>query len=284
MPFTSMPMSRMNVASPQPFSAEVLLHPRDALADDHAEAVSARHLVQQLDVRRAVAPCQIQPAGPFRVEDAALVALHRERARGAVRDGVDAVGVAVEVRLEDPVRIEDAAVRAEAGGRFVLGPVHRDEVPLVGSGHHLVAVGALRARHVTAVPAAVEDALSEARLPHRRGDLRRVGMLAVPEVVRRQQVVRIHDLDQVRRPDLAHLALFVVEVVDFLRERPPDLRGPIQLGGVVHVGLQLEAVDNQRLQPLVAEHAPDAAPPRLLQPCRATLRIPQEKFRQPMRL
>src|SRR5450756_3260674 len=114
----------------------------------------ARDLVQQFHVRRAVAPGQVEAARPFQVQDAALEALHGERAAGPERDRVQPVGVAVEVRLEDPVGLEDPTIRSEARGRLVLGPVHRDDVALVGAGHHLVTIGALGAGHVAAVPTA----------------------------------------------------------------------------------------------------------------------------------
>ena len=121
---------------------EVLLHARDALAGDEAEALAASHLVHQLHLRLGVAEVELEAAGALLVEDAALVALHHEGAEGAEADGVDAVDVAVEVRLEDPVLVEDAAVGAEARGVLVLGSVDGVQVALVRAAQDLELVGA----------------------------------------------------------------------------------------------------------------------------------------------
>ena len=98
-PFTCMPKSRMNWRSPQPFSANsscMYLTPCPAMRPKP----SPRAIWWSSSTCDAPLPQrQVEPARPLQVQDAALEALHRERAAGAERNRVDTVGVAVEVRL-----------------------------------------------------------------------------------------------------------------------------------------------------------------------------------------
>ncbi len=74
-------------------------------------------------------------------------------------------------------------------------------------------------------------------VPDLRVDLRRVGMRAELEVVHRQQVVVVHDLDQVRGAHAAHLVLLVVEVGDLLVDALAHGADALEVGRVVGVGL-----------------------------------------------
>ena len=211
-----------------------------------------------------VAEAQIQPAGLLPVQDARLVALHDERGQGAEGDRVDAVGVAVEVQLDDVGRVEDAQVRAAAGDGLILRPVHGDDVAGVRPGAHQVAVHPLGAGHGAAVDAGVGVRLGEEPVPNRGVDLGHVGVAAELEVVHRQQVVIVHDLDQVRGAHAAHLVLLVVQLddlpVDALAHGPDAL----DVGRIVGVRLHAGVADDDGLDPLVAQHRAQPAAAGLL--------------------
>ena len=243
---------------------EVGFHRPHAHARDLPKPHPARHPVQQLDGGVGVAEFQLQPAGLLLVQDARLVALHDERGQGAERDRVDAVGVAVEVQLDDVGRVEDADVRAAARHRLVFRPVHGDDLPGIRPGAHHVAVHPLRARHGAAVDAGVGVRLREERVPDQRVDLGRVGVAAELEVVGRQQVVVVHDLDQVRGAHAAHLVLLVVQLDDLFVDALAHGADALEVGRVVGVGPHAGVADDDRLDLLVAQHGADAAAARLL--------------------
>ena len=100
----------------------LLLEPADALADVDAEALAARHLVQELERLAAGAEAELLAAGVALVDDARLEALHDEGDAGRGGDGVDAVGVAVEVELEHEVEVEAAHVGARRPAVSYSGP------------------------------------------------------------------------------------------------------------------------------------------------------------------
>ena len=217
--------------------------------------------MQQLQSRTGVAEAQLQPAGLRRVKDARLEALHDERGQGAERDGINAVGVAVEVQLDDIGRVENAQVRTAARHGLVLRPIHGNDVPGIRPGAHAVAIHPLRARHRAAVDAGVGVCLGEEGVPDGGLDLGHVGVAAELEVMHRQQVVIVHDLDQVRGADAAHLVLLVIELddllVDALAHGPDalDVRRRVGLGpeagAATDDGLDL-LVAQQRAQPAAA--------------------------------
>ena len=89
---------------------EHFLHPADALSYQRAQALSASHLVQNLKHGIGVAKAQLQAAGSIMVQNSFLVTLHGKSQGRTKRDGVDAVGVAVEVGLEHGVGVPDATV------------------------------------------------------------------------------------------------------------------------------------------------------------------------------
>ena len=111
------------------------------------------------------------------------------------------------------MRVEDAEVRTAAGDGFILGavdedlaagvrPAQGDEVAhAVGAGH--------RAAHPAAVVAGVEEAAE-----HRLAQVGGFPVLAEAEIVGRQQVVVVHDGDDVRGADGRHLVLLGVEFDD----------------------------------------------------------------------
>ena len=96
---------------------EHVLHRAHAAAGHGPEPSSLGELVKHLELRRPVAPAQVDAAHPDGVENAPLAAFHGEGATDAEGDGVHAVGVAVVVRLQHPIGIEDAAVGPERGAR-----------------------------------------------------------------------------------------------------------------------------------------------------------------------
>ena len=89
---------------------------------------------------------------------------------------------------------------------------------LFRSGRERKGRGRLGAGERTAVPAAVRQSLREMFFVDRRVDF--VDVVVTPElvIVDRQKVVVVHDLVEMSRPDRAHLALYVVEVANFLVE------------------------------------------------------------------
>ena len=253
---------------------EKFLHLLHAQPGDEAEAFAAAHLVHHLQVGLGVAPGEVQAAGAFQVEDAALEALHGEGAQGAVGDGADAVGIAVEVQFQQPVGIEDAAVGAQAGGVLVFRAFHGDHVALVGSRAQDHPVGALGAGHGTSVPAAVHGHLGAAGLPDVGIDLVGIGMGAELEVVGRQQVIGVHDLHDMGGAVAAHLALGVVIDPDFLVQLDAGLGQGLEVGGVVHIALDHRSAADQGPDPLVPEHGAQAAAAGLLEPDAAPALVP----------
>ena len=149
-------------------------------------------------------------------------ALHEEAGHRAEGDGVDAVGVAVEVELEDAVGVVDVEVRAHARRGLVLGAVHADPRALVGAGFQEEVVHRVRAGHGAAEPAAVRQVLGEELLPDPGGHLGPLGVLAVLVVLGRQEVVVVHDLHEVGGALLSHLALLVVVDDDLTVELEAD--------------------------------------------------------------
>ena len=92
-----------------------------------------------------------------------------------------------------------------------------------------------------------------------------VGVRAVAEVVHRQQVEVIHDLDDVGRADLAHLVLLVVEIGDFLVDALPGLADERHIGHAVFVAAHVAVAHHDGLDLFIAEDAPGAAAPGLFQ-------------------
>jgi hypothetical protein len=87
----------------------------------------------------------------------------------------------------------------------------------------------------------------------------------IAEVVGRQQVEVIHDFDDVGRADFAHLVLLVVEVGDFFVDALPGLADERHIGHAVFVAAHVAKTDDDGLDALVAEDAPRAAAPGLLE-------------------
>jgi hypothetical protein len=193
-----------------------------------------------------------------------LEALRGEGERGAHRYRVQPVGVAVKVELDHRVRVEDSEVGSAAGDGFVLGPVdkhlharvgpaQRDKVPdPVGAGHG--------AAHPAAVEAGVEEAPEDGLT-----EVRGLAVAAEAEVVSRQEIVVVHDGDQVGRADHGHLVLLGVEGDDFARMQLGDRLQPLAVGWAVGVdGDSGVPAGDQRPQPLVGEDRPDPAATGLL--------------------
>ena len=92
-----------------------------------------------------------------------------------------------------------------------------------------------------------------------------LGMAAVLVVVDGQQVVGVHDLDDVRRPVAAHEAHARIVLAELLVELDAGLGDGLEVHVVVQIALHLTASDDQGLDLLVPEHGADAAAARLLQ-------------------
>jgi len=90
--------------------------------------------VQQFEHSLAVAKAQVQPAHLFLGDLIALVALHDEGGGRGKGDQVDAVGVAVEVFLEDCLGVKHAQVGSQTSRAFVLRSVHGHTLSGVGTG------------------------------------------------------------------------------------------------------------------------------------------------------
>ena len=106
--------------------------------------------------------------------------------------------------------------------------------------------------------------LGEERVPDQRVDLGRVRVRAELEVVGRQQVIVIHDLDQVCGAHAAHLVLLVVQLDDLLVDALADGADALEISRVVGVGPHAGVADDDRLDLLVAQHGADAAAAGLL--------------------
>ena len=245
---------------------EVLLHLPGSQPGDETEPFAPGDLVHHLQRVLPVPPGEIQAARALGVEHAFLPALHDEGGHGAEGDGVQAVGVAVEVDLHDGAGIEDADVGAAAAHGLVLGAVDGDAMSLVRAGQQLEAVRRLGAGHGAAEPAAVGQPVGDKFIEGVRIDLGCIGVPAELEVVRGQQVVLVHDLDEVGGADLAHPALLVVQGDDLLVELQPGALERVQVGGIVGLARQARILDHDRLDLLVAEHRADAAAAGLLEP------------------
>ena len=90
------------------------------------------------------------------------------------------------------------------------------------------------------------------------------GCAAELEVVGRQQIVIVHDLDQVRGADAAHLVLLVVQLDDLFVDALAHGADALEIGRVVGVGAHAGVADDDRLDLLVAQHRADAAAAGLL--------------------
>ena len=93
----------------------------------------------------------------------------------------------------------------------------------------------------------------------------RVGVRAVAEVIRRQQVKVIHHFDDVGRANFSHLVLLVVEVGNFLVDAAASLADKRHICHAVFVAAHVAETHHDGFDLLVAEHAPRSAAPRLLE-------------------
>ena len=203
--------------------------------------------------------------GVFLVDKAELVALADECETRAERNRIKAVVVGVEVCLYRPQRIENAEVRAEPRRRLVFRTVDDDLFAFPRPCLKREVVDGLGAGERAAVPAAVGHALREEFLVRVGADV--VDVFVAPElvVVDRQEVVGVHNLSKVCRSDRAHLALFVVEVVDALMEARAGALYRLDVDGVVLQPCEMRAFHDKRADVLVPENRAAAAASGLLQ-------------------
>jgi hypothetical protein len=169
-----------------------------------------------------VAEVKVESVGLFRVKEPQFEALADKGEGGPQGDGVHGVMVGVEIRLDSPLRIVDTHVAAKSRGSLVLRTVPDALLSLQGAGLEVATGPGCCAGKGTAIqhPSGmfwVKRALyfsewMRARFPRGRR------MLTELEVVCGEDVVFVHDLVQVGGADAAHLALYVVEIVDFFVE------------------------------------------------------------------
>ena len=201
----------------------------------------------------------------FFVEDAFLVTFHRKSHAVGKRDAVHAIGIAVEVEFQHFLRIKVADVRAQPGRIFIFRSIHQNTGAGIRPGFEREMIDAVRTGHGAAQPAAIGQALGEGFLPDFRIDLMGIRVRTVAIVVRRQQVEMIHDLDDVGRAHFAHLVLLVVQIGDFLVDALTRLADERHIGHAVFVAAHVAETHHNRLDLLIAEDAPRAAAPGLLE-------------------
>ena len=100
-----------------------LLHRTRGVGKDVAEALAPRQHEQQLIDRLGITPVQLDAAGVFPGDDAALIKLQRPRDRGAGRRGVEPEVVADVVQPDHALDLRDADVGTELSKRHVFGSV-----------------------------------------------------------------------------------------------------------------------------------------------------------------
>ena len=127
------------------FRDEQRLHLSNPFPNNHAEALTSSHLMNQLDGRVLVAKFEGKSARHRLIYRSQLVTFHREGRCRAYGNRVQSVQVAVVVHLDDKVSVEDAAVAAQAGNGFVLRTVDEDAAAFVGPGLQLEVLHAVGA-------------------------------------------------------------------------------------------------------------------------------------------
>ena len=149
---------------------------------------------------------------------------------------------------------------------LILRSVYEYPVSLARPAHRHEILDAVRAREGAADPTAVEALIEEFQedvFAHQG----RVRVAAVTVVADRQQVVIVHDRDEVRRPHRGHMVLLRVLFEDLGRV---ELRHPFQQCCVSRViGLKLYRVPahDEGGDPLVREDRAYAPAAGLFEPC-----------------
>ena len=158
-----------------------------------------------------IAPGHLETTGPLLVQDSSFEALHHEGRESSEGDSVDAVGVAIEVDLQNRLRVEDGGVGAAAAHGFVLGAVDNDPLPLIGACLQEKTVHRVGAGHGAAVPTTVGDVLAEELLPDVGVELLRLRVLAILKVHDREEIVVVHDLHEMGGSAGSHPALLGIQ-------------------------------------------------------------------------
>ncbi len=194
-------------------SAELLgknfLHATDPLSDNRAEPPAGGHLVNQLQGIEAVAEREVHAAGVVRIDQSPFKTFHDEGDAGSHADGIQAVGIAVKVDLQNGEGIENPQVGTAAGNGFIFGPIHEYPLPFIRAGERHEILDPVGAGHGAAFPAAIKSRIEELckNLP---ADERRPWVGSVLEVVGGQQVKIVHDGHQVGGANAGHLILLGV--------------------------------------------------------------------------
>jgi hypothetical protein len=148
----------------------------------------------------------------FQCDNAALETFHGKGRHGSHGDGVNAVGIAVEIGFQNPMRIKYPGVGPQAGGVFIFRAVHNNALTFVRAATQKKIIGGLGAGHGAAMPAAVGNVLSDVIIAELVGsNLLCIRVAAVLVIVCRQKIVFIHDLDDICGAYSPHLVLaFIV--------------------------------------------------------------------------
>lgn len=212
---------------------EILGKEFDALAGEQTEWLALDHVMENLRCAFPVAPAEVNAPCEFRIDDTEFPALHEEGGGGAEADGVDAVGIAVEIQFEDAVRVIDIEVRTDTRSSFVFRAVYADFLAFVGTGLELEMIDRMGACQCTAIPAAIGEMLAEQLFPHPARNFRTLGILAIAMVLGGQEVVIIHDLHEVCSTLAAHLALAVIIDHYLAMQLEADALDFCRIGGAV---------------------------------------------------
>lgn len=93
-----------------------------------------------------------------------------------------------------------------------------------------------------------------------------VGMGTEFEVMNRQEVKVIHDLDQVSSADFSHIVLLGIVIGDFLVDPPAGFPDQIWIGGIITGTAHSPVPDHDSLQSFISENPPRSAPGCLFHP------------------
>ena len=139
---------------------------------------------------------------------------HGKSGGRAHRNGVQPIGVTVEIHFHNGAGIKNTEVGAATGDGFILGPVHKYFPSFKRSGQRYEILDSVRAGHRAAHPAAVKAGIKKMAI----GLLTQIGCLRmrpVSKIVGWQQIMVIHYGDQMGCSDASHLILFGVQLDNF---------------------------------------------------------------------
>ena len=186
-------------------------HFADALAEYPTEVFPLSHLMHQLKSRQPVTEAKLQSAGVSLVDQSHFKAFHRKRNAGAHRNRVQTVGITIKIHLGNRVGIKYSQVRPAAGDGFIFGSVDKNLFSFIRSAKRDKFLDPMGAGNGASHPATVEAGIKQAPV-YFLAQIRCLAMLAEAKIVSRQQVVVIHDGDQMGGADFGHFVLFWIQL------------------------------------------------------------------------